>query len=81
MTPATPVTVPALPGIVTQGRDLSDAFAMARDAICCHVNGLLKDGLPILKRMSCREAATSSSLERRRPAPACLSTTDVTTFL
>ncbi len=41
------VTVPALPGIVTQGRDLEDAISMARDAIRCHVDGLLKDGLPV----------------------------------
>lgn len=41
------VTVPALPGIVTQGRDLEDAIAMARDAIRCHISGLLKDGEPI----------------------------------
>ncbi len=41
------VTVPALPGIVTQWRDLDDALAMARDAIRCHVDGLLKDGLPV----------------------------------
>jgi antitoxin HicB len=41
------VTVTALPGIVTQGRDLEDAIAMAKDAIRCHVNGLLKDGLPV----------------------------------
>ena len=39
------VTVPTLPGIVTQGRDLEDAIAMAKDAIRCHVNGLIKDGL------------------------------------
>ncbi len=41
------VTVPALPGIVTQGRDLDEAIAMAKDAIRCHINGLLKDGEPI----------------------------------
>lgn len=41
------VTVPALPGIVTQGRDLEDAIAMARDAIRCHIAGLVKDGLPV----------------------------------
>ena len=41
------VTVPALPGVVTQGRDLQDAIEMARDAIRCHIDGLLKDGLPI----------------------------------
>ena len=41
------VTVPALPGIVTQGRDLENAIAMAKDAIRCHIDGLLKDGEPI----------------------------------
>ncbi len=41
------VTVPALPGIVTQGRDLDDAIAMAKDAIRCHINGLLQDGEPV----------------------------------
>lgn len=41
------VTVPALPGIVTQGRDMEDAIAMARDAIRCHIGGLLQDGEPI----------------------------------
>lgn len=41
------VTVPALPGIVTQGKDLEDAIAMAKDAIRCHIGGLLKDGEPV----------------------------------
>ena len=31
------VTVPALPGIVTQGDDLQDAREMAEDAIKCHL--------------------------------------------
>ena len=38
------VIVPALPGIVTFGRDLPAAREMARDAIVCHLRGLLKDG-------------------------------------
>ena len=37
------VLVPALPGIVTFGRDISEAREMARDAIACHIRGLLKD--------------------------------------
>jgi antitoxin HicB len=37
------VTVPALPGLVTAGRTLDDAKAMARDAMACYVEGLLKD--------------------------------------
>ncbi len=38
------VLVPALPGIVTYGRALDEAREMARDAIVCHLRGLLKDG-------------------------------------
>jgi len=38
------VIVPALPGIVTYGRTLQESREMARDAIVCHLRGLLKDG-------------------------------------
>ncbi len=38
------VTVPSLPGIVTQGETLEEAIAMAKDAIRCHIEGLLADG-------------------------------------
>ncbi len=41
------VRVPALPGCNTQGETLEEAIAMAKDAIRCHINGLLKDGLPV----------------------------------
>lgn len=41
------VTVPALPGLVTEGRTLEEAKAMARDAITCYLGGLIKDGEPI----------------------------------
>ncbi len=41
------VTVPALPGIVTQGASYEDALAMAEDAIRCHVEGLLADGVEV----------------------------------
>jgi antitoxin HicB len=37
------VIVPALPGIVTYGRTLDEAREMARDAIVCHLQGLIKD--------------------------------------
>lgn len=37
-------TVPALPGLVTEGRTLREAKAMARDAIACYIAGLVKDG-------------------------------------
>jgi antitoxin HicB len=36
------VTVPALPGLVTEGRDLNDARDMAKDAIRCYIEGLKK---------------------------------------
>lgn len=41
------VSVPALPGCYTQGDDLQDALANAREAIQCHVEALAMDGDPI----------------------------------
>ena len=41
------VTVPALPGLVTEGRTIDEARAMAFDAIRCHVESLRKDGEPV----------------------------------
>jgi antitoxin HicB len=41
------VTVPALPGVVTQGETLEEAIAMARDAIHRHVAALRADGEPV----------------------------------
>ena len=38
------VTVPSLPGLITQGKDLEDARRMAEDAIRCHLGGLQKIG-------------------------------------
>jgi antitoxin HicB len=37
------VIVPALPGIVTYGRTIDEAREMAKDAIVCHLQGLIKD--------------------------------------
>jgi antitoxin HicB len=36
------VTVPSLPGLVTEGRNLEHARKMAADAIRCYVEGLKK---------------------------------------
>jgi len=41
------VTVPALPGLVTSGRTLDEAKAMALEAITCHLESLRKDGEPV----------------------------------
>lgn len=38
------VLVPLLPGLVTYGRTLPEARTLARDAIRCHLDGLLKAG-------------------------------------
>ncbi len=38
------VVFPAFPEIVTFGRSLDEARAMARDALRCHLEGLRKDG-------------------------------------
>jgi antitoxin HicB len=41
------VTVPALPGVVTQGRTVEEAIAMAKDAIALHIAGLVAHGEPV----------------------------------
>ena len=41
------VTVPSLPGLVTEGKDLEDARDMAKDAIRCYIEGLKKAKEPI----------------------------------
>ena len=41
------VTVPALPGIVTQGGTIDEAIAMAHDAIALHIQGLIAHGEPV----------------------------------
>ena len=38
------VTVPDLPGCFSAGDTLDDSMAMAREAIECHIEGLLMDG-------------------------------------
>jgi antitoxin HicB len=40
-------TAPALPGLVTEGKDLENARSMAKDAICCYIEGLKKAKEPI----------------------------------
>jgi antitoxin HicB len=45
------VMVPALPGLVTEGKDLERARAMAKDAIRCYIEGLkkAKEAIPVEK--------------------------------
>jgi len=46
------VTVPKLPGLVTEGRNLNEARKMAKDAIRCHLEALLKNEERISSRSS-----------------------------
>ena len=41
------VTVPTLPGLVTEGRNLEHARKMAADAIRCYIEGLRKAKQPV----------------------------------
>ena len=41
------VTCPALPGLVTQGDTFDEARKMAADAITCHLESMIEDGVPI----------------------------------
>ena len=46
------VTVPDLPGCFSAGDTIDEAIESAREAIACHVEGLLMDGEPIPARGS-----------------------------
>ena len=41
------VSVPALPGVATQGETIEEAIAMAKEAIALHIEGLIAHGLPV----------------------------------
>ncbi len=41
------VTIPDLPGCFSAGESIEEALDMARDAILCHVEGLLLDDEPV----------------------------------
>lgn len=43
------VTCPALPGLVTEGNTLDEAYQMAQDAIQGYLESLIAHGKPILK--------------------------------
>jgi len=40
------VTVPKLPGLVTEGSNLKEARAMAKDSIECYLQTLLEEDMP-----------------------------------
>ncbi len=47
------VTVPALPGCMTQGETYENAMAMAEEAIALWVETLVRDGKPVSVEQSC----------------------------
>ena len=49
------VSFPDLPGVVTAGKDLDDARAMAEEALALHIDGLLEDGEAIPEASSLEE--------------------------
>ncbi|MEK7071698.1 MAG: type II toxin-antitoxin system HicB family antitoxin [Patescibacteria group bacterium] len=49
------VTVPKLPGLVTEGDNLQEAREMAKDAIRCYLEALLKDRVLHSQPLSKRE--------------------------
>lgn len=49
------VSFPDFPGVVTAGKDLDDARAMAEEALTLHIDGLLEDGEAIPEASSLEE--------------------------
>jgi len=48
------VTVPSLPGLVTEGKNLTEARKMAEDAIRCYISGLkkIKESIPLEREIA-----------------------------
>ena len=57
------VTVPAMPGLVTEGDTIEEAREMAVDAIRCYIASLQKDGEPIPDEDSFRQEKISIPVE------------------
>lgn len=56
------VTVPKLPGLVTEGDNLKEAKEMAKDAIRCYLEALLKDQTLSLSKTSSRKEGIKVSV-------------------
>lgn len=54
------VTVPSLPGCVTQAETLEEAIAMAKDAIRLFIETLIADGEPVPEEREHPQALTVS---------------------
>lgn len=49
------VTVPKLPGLVTEGDNLNEAREMAKDAVRCYLGALLKEKILVSKPLFRKE--------------------------
>ncbi|MEK7590004.1 MAG: type II toxin-antitoxin system HicB family antitoxin [Patescibacteria group bacterium] len=56
------ITVPKLPGLITEGDTLQEARAMARDAIRCYLGAILKDKIRIPKSKNIRKEILAVSI-------------------
>ena len=54
------LTVPALPGCFTQGETVEEAIERAKEAIQCHIEGLIADGEPVPEERERPQAITIS---------------------
>ena len=54
------VTVPALPGCFTQGETVEETIKRAKEAIQCHIEGLIADGEPVPEERERPQAITIS---------------------
>ena len=54
------VTVPALPGVVTEGDTVEEAISAAKEAIMCHLQALEASGRPIPEEIAHPQALTIS---------------------
>jgi predicted RNase H-like HicB family nuclease len=64
------VVFPTFPEIVTFGRTLDEARAMARDALRCHLEGLRRrNGVPILPKRRKEQLVTPEIVNRLRDEP------------
>ena len=56
------ITVPLLPGLITYGKTLEEAREMARDAIRCYIESLLKEKEKIPQEKSILQEKIAISL-------------------
>jgi predicted RNase H-like HicB family nuclease len=53
------VSFPDFPGVVTAGKDLDDARAVAEEALAFHIDGLLQDGEAVPEASSLEEVMSN----------------------